>query len=97
MKETNQSGGTGIVMAAVVGAAVGAGIALLFAPRSGKETRGWLAQTTRKLQDTTMNAYAHGKDAVERAAKEIGIDGDGAKDAHVRPVYGTPRTPPTRS
>ena len=97
MRETKQSGGTGIMVAAVVGATVGAGIALLFAPCSGKETRGRLAQRTRKLQETTMGAYAQGKDAIQRAAKEIGSDGEGATTPHVRPVYGTPRTPPTRS
>lgn len=97
MSETNQSGGTGIVLAALVGAAVGAGIALVFAPCSGRETRGWLAQRTRKLQETTMSAYAQGRDAIQRAAKEIGSDGDGSKTPHDRPMYGTPGTPPTRS
>jgi hypothetical protein len=96
MSETNQSGGTGIMLAAVVGAAVGAGVALLFAPRSGKETRAWLAQRTRKLQETTMSAYAQGKGAIQRAAKEIGSDGDGSMPPHDRPMYGKPGAPPTR-
>ena len=87
------------LLAAVVGAAVGAGVALLFAPRSGKETRGWLAHRTRKLRETTMSAYAQGKDAIQRAAKEIGSDGDGDGDIarHAQPMYGKPVVPPTRS
>jgi gas vesicle protein len=83
------------MLAAVAGAAVGAGVALLFAPRSGKETRGWLAQKTRKVQQTTMSAYAQGKDAIQRAAKGTGSDGDMAP--HAQPTYGRPLVPPTRS
>lgn len=88
MSENNPSNGTGIMVAAVVGAAVGAGVALLFAPGSGKETRGWLAHKSRKLKDTTMSAYAQSKDAIQRAAKEIGGDGEGATIPHARPMYG---------
>lgn len=76
MSDVNQGSATGILMAAVVGAAVGAGVALLFAPWSGKETRGWLAHRTREIKVRTTNALEQGKDAVRRAAKEIGRDGD---------------------
>jgi len=76
------------MMAALVGAAVGAGVALLFAPGSGKETRGWLAHRTRKLKDATINAYAESKGVIQRAATEIGSDGDRATMPHDRPVYG---------
>ena len=97
VRETKRIGGTGIMLAAVVGAAVGGGVALLFAPRSGKETRGWLAQKTRKVQQTTMSAYAQGKDAIQRAAKGIASDGDGDMASHTQPAYGRPAVPPTRS
>ena len=46
----NGSGnGKGVLVAAIVGAAVGAGVALLFAPCSGKETRGWLASQRKSM------------------------------------------------
>jgi gas vesicle protein len=96
VRETKRIGGTGIMLAAVVGAAVGGGVALLFAPRSGKETRGWLAQKTRKVQQTTMSAYAQGKDAIQSAAKGIG-EGDGDMASHIQPAYGRSVVPPTRS
>jgi gas vesicle protein len=86
MSEKNPSRGRGIMVAAVAGAAVGAGVALLFAPGSGKETRGWLAQRTRKLKQTTIISYAQGKGAIQRAAKEIGSDGEGAATPHARPM-----------
>ena len=85
MSVKNTDSGTGILVAALVGAAVGAGAALLFAPGSGKETRGWLAHRTRKLKDATVTAYAESKGTIQRAAKTIGSDGEGTTASRVRP------------
>jgi gas vesicle protein len=76
LSNVNQNNGKSILVAAAVGAAVGAGVALLLAPRSGKDTRAWLAQRTREMKDKTTSAFEQGKDAVIRASKEIGRDGD---------------------
>ena len=76
MTEDNAGNGKGILMAAVVGAAVGAGVALLFAPCSGRETREWLGSKTQALKDRTSNAFEQGKQAVRRAAKDIGRDAE---------------------
>ena len=78
MSDINQGSGTGIMVAAVVGAAIGAGVALLWAPCSGRETRGWLAHRTRELKNRTTSAFEHGREAARRAAKEIGRDGEDA-------------------
>lgn len=72
MSEVNEGSGMSIVVAAVIGAAVGAGVALLWAPCSGRETREWLANRTREIKDGTKLELEHGKDAVRRVAKEIG-------------------------
>lgn len=74
MSAKESGGGMGTMMAMLTGAAIGAGVALLFAPKSGKDTREWLAHRTRTLKDTTTRAYAQGMDAIQRATK------DGAKD-----------------
>jgi len=74
VSENNLNSGNGILVAAVVGAAVGAGIALLFAPCSGRETREWLASRSRDIKDRTTTAFAQGKDSVMRAAKDLGRD-----------------------
>ena len=87
MSDINQGSGTGIMVAAVVGAAVGAGVALLCAPCSGSETRRWLAHRTREIKDRTTSAFEHGKDAFRRAAKEVGRDAEEAANAHDRPAY----------
>jgi gas vesicle protein len=82
MSENNQGNASGmgnasgILMAAMVGAAVGAGVALLFAPRSGKETRDWLSQRTGELKDRTANAFEQGKESIRRAAKDISRDAE---------------------
>ena len=89
MSDINQGRGTELVVAAVIGAAVGAGVALLFAPCSGKETRGWLARKGRDLQDRTMTAFEDGKDAAIRAAQDLGRNLD-------RPGYSKPVVPTVR-
>jgi len=87
MSDVNQGGGNGIMVAALVGAAVGAGVALLFAPCSGRETRGWLAHRTREIKDKTSSAFEQVKDVTRRAAKEIGRDAEEVPDAHDRPAF----------
>ena len=72
MSDNNQGNGTGILVAAAVGAAVGAGVALLFAPCSGKETRDWLSHRTREIKERTASAFEQGKDSIRRAANELG-------------------------
>lgn len=57
-----------VVSAFLIGCAVGAGAALLFAPRSGKETREWISDTGRKSFNEASRAV---EDAVARAADAI--------------------------
>jgi gas vesicle protein len=76
MSDVNSGGGKGILVAAVVGAAVGAGVALLLAPYSGKDTRRWLADRTQDLKGRTTNALEQGKASIRRAAKDLGKDAE---------------------
>jgi gas vesicle protein len=87
MSDIHQGSGMGIIVAAVVGAAVGAGVALLFAPCSGRETRGWLAHRSREIKDKTTSAFERAKEATRRAAKEIGSVAGEAANAQDRPAY----------
>jgi gas vesicle protein len=72
MKEIQHGSGKGLFWAALIGAGVGAGVALLYAPCAGKETRGWLAERGRRMKDTTLSALEQGREATRRAAREIG-------------------------
>ena len=90
MNETQRDGGKGLVVAAAVGAAVGAGVALLFAPCSGRETRGWLARQSRDVKERTATVFARGKATARGVATEIGRDEESAASASERPARAEP-------
>lgn len=56
-------------------AAVGAGTALLLAPRSGKQTRKRLAEKSRTIKKSTIEAYKEGKDTIARAGETLNLKG----------------------
>lgn len=87
MSENNQGNGMGLIVAAVVGAAVGAGVALLFAPCSGKETREWVAKKTGELKDRAAAEFEHAKGAVLAATQNVGRDAEEIAEAHDRQAY----------
>lgn len=62
----------GLMVAAVVGAAVGAGVALLLAPCSGKEARGWLSRQRRNVGKKATSAIEQGKKVIHSAAEQVG-------------------------
>ena len=69
--------GTGITVAGfVVGALVGAGVALLLAPGPGNETRKKLGETARRLGSAAGDAVNKGReqigDAVSKGREQIG-------------------------
>ena len=70
----------------LIGVAIGAVTALLFAPQSGEETREWISDRARESYDQTTrvveDAFAKGADAIERGKERAG---DAAKAA--RKVY----------
>ena len=78
-ENTNQVGG--IVAAFAVGALVGAGIALLYAPQSGRETRDLLAQKTRDLKDKAAEALDGAKEMVRGKKDQILAAVEAGKDA----------------
>jgi gas vesicle protein len=55
---------SGSLTAFLVGAAVGAGVALLYAPYSGEETRNLLARRSRDLKDRVSGAVDATRDAI---------------------------------
>ena len=62
MSEKTRSRPVGLLASLAIGAAIGAGIALLYAPRSGKATRGMLADKGRELRGRAKGALKDGKD-----------------------------------
>lgn len=59
-----------------IGALVGAGVALLFAPKSGQETRQAVARRAKHLARDARDRYDDVKDKLRRARREKGRAGD---------------------
>jgi gas vesicle protein len=65
-EDTNNSNVAGFLLGALTGALVGAGVALLFAPKTGKKMRTDLLKT---YQRTSAKVSDFATDAIERAAE----------------------------
>jgi len=70
MADEHSSSVCGIVTAFAIGALVGAGVALLYAPQSGKETRELLARKAREVKDKAGELKDRAEEAFDDA-KEI--------------------------
>ena len=58
----------------VAGAGIGAALALLFAPKSGRETRELIARTANDSRDFLANKVTEGRELVEEKGRKIGDD-----------------------
>ena len=81
MSENNSTQVGGIITAFAVGALVGAGIALLYAPRSGKETRELIADKGRELKGKATGAIEDARGFIEGKKAEIAAAVEAGKDA----------------
>lgn len=61
-------GAGGVLLGLLLGVAVGAGLALLLAPKSGRETRRDLADHARKARESASESYKQGRERVEQMA-----------------------------
>lgn len=68
---THDDNGAGILFAFIAGAAVGAAVALLFAPASGEETRQWVGDRARESRDRAADAARQGRDLINRQRETL--------------------------
>lgn len=80
MAENNNKIG-GILLAFVAGAIVGAAIALLYAPQSGKETRELLAKKASELKEATAEKIEKGKEFIRKKKAELARAIEAGKEA----------------
>jgi gas vesicle protein len=73
-------GAGGVLMAFAVGAAVGAAVALLFAPATGEETREYLGERAREGRDRAAEAARQGRDMVNRSRETLTTAFDRARE-----------------
>jgi gas vesicle protein len=64
-------GAGGLLMAFVAGAMTGAAVALLFAPASGEETRGFLGERAREGRERAADAARQGREALNRQREQL--------------------------
>lgn len=82
MSDTNESTRVGGYLAAfAIGALIGTGAALLYAPRSGKETRELIAKKGRALKGQAEDALDDAKGFIEGKKAELAAAIDAGKDA----------------
>jgi gas vesicle protein len=81
MSENVRSTTGGYLTALAIGAAIGAGIALLYAPRSGKATRGMLVDKGRELRGRARGALEDGKGFIQERKLDLAEAIDGGKEA----------------
>ena len=82
MSHQNQGIGSGTVLLAfVAGAAVGAAVALLFAPAAGTETRAYVNRRAREARDRATHAAEHGREIFNRQRENITTAFDRARQA----------------
>lgn len=78
---SNDSSGSSVMMAFVVGALTGAAVALLFAPASGEETREYLGKKARESQDKARDAMEQGREYYERQRENLVTAVDRGREA----------------
>lgn len=76
VEQEEHRGGSGVFLAGLLmGAAIGAGLALLFAPKKGSELRSQLAESARKARESARDAYRQAAEkaggATARAMSEV--------------------------
>ncbi len=78
---TSRGAGSSGVVGFVLGALVGAGIALLLAPRTGKETRRGLADAGRRLGGTVRDTLGQAGERVNDLAQDAKAALDAGREA----------------
>jgi gas vesicle protein len=80
MNTNDGNGGSGFALGMLAGVIVGAGVALLFAPKAGQELRQDLGESMGKLKDAAARRYRDVADKAGRATAEIRkLDGNAEK------------------
>ena len=81
MSENNATPVGGFLAAFAIGALAGAGIALLYAPRSGKETRKLIADKSREFKGKATDVIEDARNFIDDKKAEITAAVEAGKEA----------------
>jgi gas vesicle protein len=76
------AGAGNVVLAFLVGALSGAAVALLYAPKSGRETREYLGEKAREGRARAADAAARGREAVNQGRETINTAIERGREAY---------------
>jgi gas vesicle protein len=82
MANNDNFGAGSFLVAFVAGTAVGAALALLFAPATGNETRQYLGQRAREGRDRANEAARQGREALNRHRENLTTAFDRAREQY---------------
>jgi gas vesicle protein len=68
---SDHGGGGSVLMAFMIGAVVGAGLALLFAPATGERTREYLGRRAREGRERAEEAVRRGREVLGRERENL--------------------------
>jgi gas vesicle protein len=80
MAQNQGIGASGVLLAFMVGATVGAAAALLLAPATGEETREYLGKRAREGRDRATDAANKGREIINRQRESLTSAFDRARD-----------------
>ena len=86
MHDGDRCGGGSFLMGMLVGGLVGAGIALLYAPSSGAETRARIREFGGEMKDGAAEYYDRGKSYVSNRKSAISSAVEAGVDAYKKEV-----------
>jgi gas vesicle protein len=81
MSQQENMGGGAVLLAFIAGAAVGAAVALLFAPAAGTETRAYVNRRAREARERAAQAAEQGREIFNRQRENITTAIDRARQA----------------
>jgi len=80
MAQNQGIGASGVLLAFMVGATVGAAAALLLAPATGEETREYLGKRAREGRERATDAANKGREIINRQRESLPSAFDRARD-----------------
>jgi hypothetical protein len=87
-----EDGGGSFLMGLLAGTVLGAGLGMLFAPKTGSELRNQLSEQTGRLRSTANDAYSQATDKVSQVTDKVSQIVDRGREAYDRARTGTPGT-----
>jgi YtxH-like protein len=79
-----EDGGGSFLMGLLAGTVLGAGLGMLFAPKTGSDLRSQISEQTGRLKSTANDAYAQASEKVSQMSEKVGHMVDRGREAYDR-------------